>query len=87
MTDAYRLWTPSQAAEDKLTLTKKTSQRQKDQVTKTSKPAGQYFTGVAIIRGEPRKVLFSRQRRKAMTNDAKKARPKNTAARNTNLGY
>jgi len=38
---AYRLQTLSQVAEDKLTLTKKTSLKQKDQITKTSKPAEQ----------------------------------------------
>lgn len=83
---AYRLWMPSQVAVEKLTLTKKTSQKQKHQVTKTSKPARQYSTGVLVITGEPRKVVFSHWKRKAMTNDAKKARPKDTAERNTNLG-
>lgn len=35
MTGAYRLWTQNQVA-DKLSLTAKTSQSQKDQVAKTS---------------------------------------------------
>lgn len=35
MTGAYRLWTQNQVA-DKLSLTAKTSQSRKDQVTKTS---------------------------------------------------
>lgn len=35
MTSVYRVWTQNQGA-DKLSLTAKTSQSQKDQVTKTS---------------------------------------------------
>lgn len=75
-----------QVAENKLTLTKKKPpQKQKNQVTKTSKPAGQYSTGVPLITEEPRKVLFIHQRRKAMTKDARKARQKNIAERSTNI--
>lgn len=36
MTSVYRVWTQNQGA-DKLSLTAKTSQSQKDQVTKTSR--------------------------------------------------
>lgn len=75
-----------QVAENKLTLTKKkTPQKQKNQVTKTSKPAGRCSTRVPLITEEPRKVLFIHQRRKAKTKDAKKARQKNIAGRSTNL--